>query len=170
LLSEILELATYSPFSGRAYPVEFVLVRDNKVISRLVEDRFRMKNAPYHVVDKRFAEKQPDLVEKLPPPPALLVLCGNTQKPNRLSTLLPTVSITAGTIMLVAKALGLDACWMNVYDSDDFSTELQIKSILNIPKDRLVLCMIMVGYGDKEVQIPPKQRPNISDVIHKESW
>jgi nitroreductase len=170
LLHEILQLATYSPFTGGLYPVEFILVRDARTISRLVENRYRKKDQSHHINVRKLIEKQIDQYEKLPPPPAIIVLCGNTQKSKYLGSLLPTVAISGQTIMLSANALGLASAWLFVYDPSDPSTETEVKSILNVPDNVLILSMIMIGHADMNVPLPQRVLPNLDEITHHNKW
>ena len=62
-------------------------------------------------------------------------------------------SVAAANILLQAEDLGLGACWIQVrnrYTADERSTEQVVKSLLGIPEERGVVCIIAVGHKGME--------------------
>ncbi|MCR5851589.1 MAG: nitroreductase family protein [Bacteroidaceae bacterium] len=62
-------------------------------------------------------------------------------------------SVAAANILLQAEDLGLGACWIQVrnrYTADERSSEQIVKSLLGIPEDRGVVCIIAVGHKGME--------------------
>lgn len=62
-------------------------------------------------------------------------------------------SVAAANILLQAEDLGLGACWIQVrnrYTADERSSEQIVKSLLGIPEDRGVMCIIAVGHKGME--------------------
>ena len=62
-------------------------------------------------------------------------------------------SVAAIHILLQAEDLGLGACWIQVrnrYTADERSSEQIVKSLLDIPEDRGVVCIIAVGHKGME--------------------
>ena len=62
-------------------------------------------------------------------------------------------SVAATHILLQAEDLGLGACWIQVrdrYDAEGRPTEEIVKSLLSIPNERGVVCIIAVGHKGME--------------------
>ena len=62
-------------------------------------------------------------------------------------------SVAAANILLQAEDLGLGACWIQVrnrYTADERSAEQIVKSLLNIPEEKGVVCIIAVGHKGME--------------------
>ncbi|MBR5393834.1 MAG: nitroreductase family protein [Bacteroidaceae bacterium] len=62
-------------------------------------------------------------------------------------------SVAATHILLQAEDLGLGACWIQVrnrFAADGRPTEEIVKSLLGIPEDRGVVCIIAVGHKGME--------------------
>ena len=62
-------------------------------------------------------------------------------------------SVAATHILLQAEDLGLGACWIQVrnrFSPDELPTEQIVKSLLGIPEDRGVVCIIAVGHKGME--------------------
>ena len=62
-------------------------------------------------------------------------------------------SVAAMNILLQAEDLGLGACWIQVrnrYTTDEQPTEQVVKSLLSIPEEQRVVCIIAVGYKGME--------------------
>jgi nitroreductase len=65
-------------------------------------------------------------------------------------------------LVLCAKNLGLDTCWVSWFVQKD------IRPILNIPSDKYVVSIITLGYSNEEPKAP--SRKNLEDIIHYENW
>ena len=62
-------------------------------------------------------------------------------------------SVAAANILLQAEDLGLGACWIQVrnrFTADDCPAEQIVKSLLGIPENRGVVCIIAVGHKGME--------------------
>jgi nitroreductase len=62
-------------------------------------------------------------------------------------------SVAAMNILLQAEDLGLGACWIQVrnrYTTDEQPTEQVVKSLLSIPEEQRVVCIIAVGHKGME--------------------
>ena len=49
-------------------------------------------------------------------------------------------AIVATHIILAAKSLGVDSCWINNIDPD------QVKEVFDLPANEIVVCMIDLGF------------------------
>lgn len=62
-------------------------------------------------------------------------------------------SITATIIQLTVQSLGLGSCWIQIrerFDCNNESSEKLVRSLLEIPENYAVLCIISIGYPDEE--------------------
>lgn len=63
-------------------------------------------------------------------------------------------AIAAIILQLAAVDLGLGSCWVQLRlrrHSDYLSSEEYVRSLLNLPPDRAVVCVIAIGYPDANV-------------------
>lgn len=70
-------------------------------------------------------------------------------------------AIVATHIILGAKDVGVDSCWINNLDPD------QVKKVFNLPDDEVVVCMIDLGYPAEGAGPLPKHndRKNLEDLV-----
>ena len=65
-------------------------------------------------------------------------------------------------MLLTAHSLGLGACWVGAFD------EYELFRILNLPEEKSVQGIIVIGYADETPQPPPKYR--IEHMMFFEKW
>ena len=70
-----------------------------------------------------------------------------------------SLGLVGQTIMLAAKAMGLDSCPMDGFDYD------AVGKIIDLPDDHLIGFMVAVGKGTKEAWPRPGQLPMNEVVI-----
>jgi nitroreductase len=63
---------------------------------------------------------------------------------------------------LAAHALGLGTCWVGTMNRD------KAKEILNIPKEKILLTVLPLGYPDE--QSPARPRKPLKDLLHQEKY
>lgn len=63
-------------------------------------------------------------------------------------------SAATENILLAIQALGLGACWTGCYPRED--RQKIVKDILNLPEGVIPLCVIPIGYSEKETPIVNK--------------
>jgi nitroreductase len=63
---------------------------------------------------------------------------------------------------LAAHALGLGTCWVGTMNRD------KAKEILNIPKEKILLTVLPLGYPDE--QPPARPRKPLKDLLHQEKY
>ena len=70
-------------------------------------------------------------------------------------------AIVATHIVLAAKAIGLDTCWLNFFDPD------KAKEILNLPDNEALTILIDVGYPDESAKPLPnhESRKPLSETV-----
>ena len=74
-------------------------------------------------------------------------------------------SAATENILLAAKALGLDTCWLGIYPHKDMQEAFSKE--FNLPKNIIPFAAIALGYGDEK-----KERPERFDAkkIHYNKW
>lgn len=169
LLKKLVDCGRYAPNSFGTQPWEFMIIKNKKLVDKLLKDRAQMKEAPYDINSKKFADKKEnEKYEKVNLPPAMIVVCGDKKRCSYTGSLLCSLSVATENILLAANDFGLGACWLYVYDPDTPETEKQVRKILNLPQNILVLCFVIIGYPEKKPL--PKKLRNLNEIIHMEKW
>lgn len=137
-LSRILETARVAPSGSNRQPWKFIVVRDEKLRSRLVA----------------VCGNQGFIAEA----PVAIVACGYDIDYNRGGymggmSMLVDVSIAFTHLILAARAEGLGTCWIGAFDNDE------AKEILDIPEDVNVVAVTPLGYpkGDGFAETGPRK-------------
>lgn len=127
----LLRAGLMAPSSKGLHSYEFVVVEDKEMLSALSQSK---------QVGSDFLAGAPL---------AIVVLAD----PAVSDVWIEDASVAATHILLQAEDLGLGACWIQVrnrYSADERSTEQMVKSLLGIPEDRGVVCIIAVGHKGME--------------------
>lgn len=130
-IQQITNAALMSPSSKRSNPWEFVVVQDKDMLEKLAECRLHGSHF---------------LAES----PLGIVVLANTEKSD---IWMEDASIAAIIMQLQAHDLELGSCWIQVYGrktDEDISSEEYIRSLLSIPENFSVLCILSIGYPDEE--------------------
>jgi len=137
-LSRILETARVAPSGSNRQPWKFIVVRDEKLRSRLATA----------------CGNQGFIAEA----PVAIVACGYDIDYNRGGymggmSMLVDVSIAFTHMILAARAEGLGTCWIGAFDNDE------AKEILDIPEDVNVVAVTPLGYpkGDGFAETGPRK-------------
>jgi len=137
-LSQILETARVAPSGSNRQPWKFIVVRDEKLRSRLAAA----------------CGNQGFIAEA----PVAIVACGYDIDYNRGGymggmSMLVDVSIAFTHLILAARAEGLGTCWIGAFDNDE------AKEILDIPEDVNVVAVTPLGYpkGDGFAETGPRK-------------
>lgn len=71
------------------------------------------------------------------------------------------VSIVATHIMLMAKNLGVDSCWIN------FFTNSKLEELFNIPKNEKSVLLLALGYAHEDAEVSPKhtEKKNLDQIV-----
>jgi nitroreductase len=127
----LLKAALLSPSSKSRRPWEFVVVTDVELLRKLSKCREQgsefLKDAPLGIIV--IADE---------------ALC---------DVWIEDASITAIIMQLTAQSLDLGSCWIQVRErmhNSEVKSEEYIKSLLNIPSNYSVECIISVGYPAEE--------------------
>ena len=73
--------------------------------------------------------------------------------PSQSDVWIEDASVAATHILLQAEDLGLGACWIQIrnrYTTDERNAESVVCSLLNIPEERGVVCIVAVGHKGME--------------------
>ena len=137
-LSRILETARVAPSGSNRQPWKFIVVRSEKLRSRLAAA----------------CGNQGFIAEA----PVTIVACGYDIDYNRGGymggmSMLVDVSIAFTHLILAARAEGLGTCWIGAFDNDE------AKEILDIPEDVNVVAVTPLGYpkGDGFAETGPRK-------------
>lgn len=169
ILKKLIDCGRYAPDSFGTQPWEFMIIKNKKLIERLLRDRVQMKEAPYDINSRKFvAREEIEKYEKVNLPPAMIIVCGDKKRCSYTGSLLCNLSVATENILLSANDFSLGACWLYVYDPDTPETEKRVRKMLNLPQNILVLCFIIIGYPEKK-SLPKKLR-DLNEIIHIEKW
>ena len=127
----LLRAALISPSSKGTHSYEFVVVEDPQMLQALSQCK---------------AQGADFLAEA---PLAIVVLAD----PTVSDVWIEDASVAATHILLQAEDLGLGACWIQVrerYTADERNAASIVCSLLNIPEEKGVVCIIAVGHKGME--------------------
>jgi len=148
-IAEILKAAMFSPSAMHRRPWEFVVVKDPEIRKKLS----RATNW------SSFASGAP----------VMIIVVADEQKSREW---LEDASIVAEHIYLEATNQGLGSCWIQIRDSkrpDGSNTEDYVRSLLGIPANFRVVCLMPIGYPAE--QLPEHQNSEFEKrKIHWGKW
>ena len=127
----LLRAGLMAPSSKGLHSYEFIVVEDKQMLTALSQCK---------QVGSDF----------LSGAPLAIVVLANPQVSD---VWIEDASVAATHILLQAEDLGLGACWIQVRDRQDAEgrpTEEIVKSLLGIPEERGVVCIIAVGHKGME--------------------
>lgn len=148
VIEQILRAGMAAPSARNAQPWSFGVVKDKDLLNRIAEEN---QNASM-CNQAAFA----------------IVVCADT---NRMldgegrDYWIDDCSAATENILLAAHALGLGAVWTGAYPKMDRVES--IRSILNIPSNELILCVIPIGYPNEAQAPKDKWKP---EYIHYDRW
>ena len=137
-IDTILKAAMSAPSAVAKDPWRFVVVRDQAVRDRIVE------NLPH---GKMLAQA-----------PVGIIVCGdiNAAHDNQLSYLLQDCSAAIENLLLAVHALGLGACWLGVHPREDRIEHIQ--KVLGMPDNIIPIAAISIGHPGETKE--PRTRYN----------
>lgn len=137
----LLKAAMSAPSAKNVKPWSFVVVTEKVVLEEL---------AQAHPNGKMLAKA-----------PLSIVVTGDLSEDYWIQD----CSASAQNILLAASGMGLGAVWLGVYPREDRIKA--VREILQIPDDIGILCLLSIGYPEKE--LPPRTQydPN---KIHRNKW
>ncbi len=162
---QLFELAMQAPTAFNIQHWRFVLVKDMEIrakIRAVAWDQSQVTDASLLIVlcaDLKAWEKDATRYWKNAPKevqdilvPAIGPYYSENDRVQR-DEAMRSCGIAGQTIMLAAKAMGLDSCPMDGFDFD------AVGKILNLPDDHCITFMIAVGKGKKQPWPKPGQLP-----------
>jgi len=143
----ILEAGMAAPSACATDPWRFVVLRDQAVRNRIVE------NLPY---GKMLAQA-----------PLGIVVCGdmNAAHDHQLSYLLQDCSAAIENMLLAIHGLGLGACWLGVHPRE--ARVAHIQSVLGLPANIIPVAAIAIGHPGETKESRTRYNPAY---IHNDRW
>lgn len=144
------EAALRSPTSKNLHSWEFIFIDDKETIDKLSGVRVQSSNF-------------------LKGAPLCLAVLGLEDVND---TWVEDASIAAIIVQLTALSLGLGSCWIQIRNrmhSDNESAESYVRSVLNIPEQCRVVCLVALGYPNEEKDPTPSDKLRW-DKIHINKW
>ena len=151
-IDRILYSARLAPSACNSQPWHFIVVNEPELKNRLADAvaskvlgiTHITKQAPVHIV---IVEEKPNLSAGF----------GAWVKDKNFAHI--DVGIVASHIVLAAESEGLGSCILGWFNED------KVRSLLNIPANKRVLLVIVIGYSTAPKR--DKKRKNISEIV---SW
>ncbi|HCU07515.1 MAG TPA: nitroreductase [Clostridiales bacterium] len=155
-LTLLLEAARLAPTGSNTQSGRFIVIRDDKMrtqVAQVSHDQKWMKQAPL------FIACVADIRARIPSGELTL----DEQSPQlELKQCIRDVSIQGEHIVLQAEALGLSSCWIAWY------TQNEIRQVLEIPEDKYVVAVLVIGYADETPAARP--RKSLDEIVYHEKW
>ena len=136
VMLKILEAGRMAPSANNRQPWRFIVVTDEKLkllLGDRVWNRF-IRDSAFTVVGCGY--------------------CGD-ELSRKWSTI--DTAIALQNMVIAAWSMGVGSCWIGDFD------EAKVKSILGIPEDWKVVCLVSFGYPE-EVPSPPRKK-SLSEVV-----
>ncbi|MGQ9645426.1 MAG: nitroreductase family protein [Thermodesulfobacteriota bacterium] len=185
LIRKAIELATWAPNGGNYQGWHFLVVKNRETIVRMADavqsisdriaswpeakqwqadvDRYRtnasfFRNAP--VVIAAFTEEYRSVMDRVLltresfDPEAKQVLAFRRSAPTSIQS----VAAAVATMLLAFHQMGLGAVWLGA----PLMAKREIETILKVPSNLSLICLVAVGYGDES---PQKDRKPVDKVI-----
>ena len=145
LVDEILRAAMFAPSGCNKQPWHFVVFNDKELIKEIKAMH------PY--------------ASALATAPVCIMVCGDTQKEMAPGFYQVDCSAAIENMILAAKALGLDTCWMGIYPWED--TMAAFTKRFNLPENVKPFALISVGYSESKQE---RHRRYDASRIHYNKW
>ena len=145
----IMQAGKYAPSAGNLQNWKFIVVKSDakrKAITKACFNQEWMEMAPIFIV----VIAEPEKAERY-----------YGTRGARLYTL-QGCAAAIENMLLTAHSLGLGACWVGAFDEDE------IFRILNLPEEKTVQGVVVIGYADEAPEPPPKYR--IEHMVFFEKW
>ncbi len=136
LLLKVLEAGRWAPSAKNSQPWNFIVLKDEKV--------------------------RRDVAEAFPPGRFLAeAACGIAvvTDPKASNHAVEDGAAATQNMLLAAHALGLGACWLGVYGG---VYEEKVKEILGVPKEKLLISVISLGFP---AETPTKTRKSLDEIL-----
>ena len=144
-LKNIIKAGFQAPSAHGLEPREFVVVRDAKIIEKIVQ---------FHGYAKM-----------LPQAGCGIVVCGDKTKQNVFGFLISDCSASVQNMLLAAHGLGLGAVWCGLYPREHLIEGMT--DVLNLPEHIIPVGMVVVGIKDEKKSAINRYN---EDKIHYDRW
>ena len=155
-LSLLLEAARLAPTGSNTQSGRFIVIREERMrqqVAKVSHDQKWMAQAPL------FVACVADLRARVP---AGELVIDEASPQFELKQCIRDVSIQGEHIVLQAEELGLASCWIGWY------TQEEIRRVLEIPEDKYVVAVLVIGYADEAPAARP--RKPLSEIVFHEKW
>jgi len=139
-LQKVLEACQVAPSSHNGQPWEFIIIKQKETLK---------------AISKESAYGQ--FLANVPMGVAIVLDPKESQTFHMVDG-----GILTQNFALAAHALGLATCWVGTMNRD------KAKEMLNIPKEKILLTVLPLGYPDE--QPPPRPRKPLKDLLHQEKY
>ena len=145
LVQEVLRAGMFAPSGYNRQPWHFVIFDDKLQIQKIKEMH------PY--------------ASSLATAPVCIMVCGDTEKELAPGFYQVDCSAAIENMLLAAKALGLDTCWMGIYPWEDLMESFA--KTYSLPTHIKPFALISLGYAASKIE-----RPNRVDEtkVHYNKW
>ena len=97
--------------------------------------------------------------------PVCIMVCGDTEKEMATGFYQVDCSAAIENMILAAKALGLDTCWMGIYPWEE--TMAAFTKHFSLPENIKPFALISLGYSEVKLERPKRYD---SSRIHYNKW
>jgi nitroreductase len=143
IISEIINAAQFAPTARNNHSVEFIIIKKQATKEKI----FKLA-----IPEQKFVKQAPILIVPVTNP-------AKTNQPVQ------DLSVASENVFLQATSLGLGSVWKNLKPA----VANEIKKILGIPDDYLIINVIPLGYP-KETPPPHTDEDFDEEKIHNEKW
>ena len=145
LVDEVLRAGMFAPSASNKQPWHFIVFNEKDKILGL-------KNIhPY--------------AKTLETAPVCIMVCGDTEKEMAKGFYVTDCSAATENMLLAAKALGLDTCWMGIYPWEELTENFAL--YLGLPEHVVPFNLIALGYG---AEVKERPRRYDAEKIHYNRW
>lgn len=145
LIKQLLEAAMSAPSAGNERPWHFILVKDKITLNKLSQthrNASMIKNASLAIV-----------------------VCADLNLEIKKDMWIQDCSAATENILIEVEELGLGAVWVGIYPREERVN--YIKSIFNLQKNIVPLCVVPVGYPGEKYETPSRYDESR---VHVEKW
>ena len=146
---QLLNAALLAPTGRNTQSTEFILIEERSTLRELGKCRQPQQNF-------------------LPNAPLAIVVLASKDKTD---TWVEDASVAASFIQLTAESLGLGSAWVQIHSREsnqDMSSGDFLRGLLSIPENMGVLCIIAVGYPEKNLPHRTLDKLNYDRIHHEE--
>jgi nitroreductase len=138
IIKKIINMARYAPSSMNSQPWEFVVIKDKKIIEKMIKPRENGDGEEMH-------------------PPMMIAVCVDRKRSH--NRWIEDGSVAAQNLLLAAHAFGLGAVWLTAYKHPIQLRKSKVERIivreLKMPRFIRPVCLIALGYSNER---PKKKR------------